>query len=146
VIILCVAEATVASETMVMPNPSGLDVVDLGAFKPADEFDSLPVTSLGGRRELRNLKARSNHELLNEDTHESIRYFCRWSNRGGRNGPDQVIGKSEIAINRLQLFSSGSGARQFKFRDQTYLVEALRDIGDIADTKPISHSSAQAMT
>ncbi|MBX5087346.1 hypothetical protein HJB56_32185 [Rhizobium lentis] len=53
VIILCVAEATVASETKVMPNPSGLDEVDLGACKPADEFDSLPVTSLGGGSELR---------------------------------------------------------------------------------------------
>ncbi len=64
-IILCVAEATVASETNVMPNPSGLDVVDLGTCKPADEVDGLPVTSLGGGSELRNLKARSNRELLN---------------------------------------------------------------------------------
>ncbi|NEH49724.1 aspartate-semialdehyde dehydrogenase [Rhizobium leguminosarum] len=47
----------------------------------------------------------------------------------------KLLEKSEIAINRLRLFSCSSGARQFKFRDQTYLVEALRDIGDIADTK-----------
>ncbi|NNU58185.1 aspartate-semialdehyde dehydrogenase [Rhizobium indigoferae] len=47
----------------------------------------------------------------------------------------QLLEKSEIAIDRLRLFASSSGARQLKFRDQTYLVEALRDIGDIGDTK-----------
>ncbi|MBY5524191.1 hypothetical protein HFO60_26825 [Rhizobium leguminosarum] len=40
VIILCVAEATVASETNVMLNLAGFDVVPLGACKPADEFDA----------------------------------------------------------------------------------------------------------
>ncbi|MEH2702875.1 MULTISPECIES: aspartate-semialdehyde dehydrogenase [Rhizobium] len=47
----------------------------------------------------------------------------------------KLLEKSEIKINRLRLFASSSGARQFKFRDQTYLVEALRDISDIGDTK-----------
>ncbi|WP_246826345.1 aspartate-semialdehyde dehydrogenase [Rhizobium binae] len=40
-----------------------------------------------------------------------------------------------LTVNRLRMFASSSGARQFKFRDQTYQVEALRDISDIGDTK-----------
>ncbi|MBY2941779.1 aspartate-semialdehyde dehydrogenase [Rhizobium leguminosarum] len=47
----------------------------------------------------------------------------------------KLLEKSEIKVNRLRMFASSSGARQFKFRDQTYQVEALRDISDIGDTK-----------
>ncbi|NNU63692.1 aspartate-semialdehyde dehydrogenase [Rhizobium sp. WYCCWR 11152] len=47
----------------------------------------------------------------------------------------KLLEKSEIAVDRLRLFASSSGARQLKFRDQTYLVEALRDIRNIDDTK-----------
>ncbi|MBY3335260.1 MULTISPECIES: aspartate-semialdehyde dehydrogenase [Rhizobium] len=47
----------------------------------------------------------------------------------------KLLETSGIPINRLRLFASGSGTRLFKFRDQTFFVEALRDIGDIADTK-----------
>ncbi|MBY3447916.1 aspartate-semialdehyde dehydrogenase [Rhizobium laguerreae] len=47
----------------------------------------------------------------------------------------QLLEESEIAIDRLRLFASSSGARQLQFRDQTYPVEALRDIRNIGDTK-----------